>query len=83
MQASILCSPSNSISEVENMKEYNKINCDALILGGVPSEIHIYREGPHCLSVATMETGNADPHIAHWIRDCTEWTKLVSAAGGR
>ena len=50
---------------------------NALILGGVPSEIHIYPEGPHGLSVATMETGNSDPHIAHWIRDCVEWTSLV------
>ena len=50
---------------------------NALILGGVPSEIHIYPEGPHGLSVATEETGKVDPHIAHWIRDCTEWTKLV------
>lgn len=54
---------------------------NALILGGVPSEIHIYPEGPHGLSVATEETGDVDPHIAHWIRDCVEWTKLVPTLG--
>jgi len=56
---------------------------NALILGNVPSEIHFYPEGPHGLSVATAETGNVDPHIAHWIRDCVEWTKQIPAAGGR
>ena len=56
---------------------------NALVLGGVPSEIRIYPKGPHGLSVATEETGNVDPHIAHWIPDCAEWTKLIPAAGGR
>ena len=50
---------------------------NALVFGNVPSEIRIYPKGPHGLSVATAETGNTNPHIAHWIKDCVEWTKLV------
>ncbi len=49
----------------------------ALIEKKIPAEIHIYSEGPHGLSVSTMETGNSNPHVAHWIKDCVEFTKLV------
>ncbi len=55
----------------------------ALIDKKIPTELHIYPFGPHGMGVATKETEcwnpeNVSPHVAHWVRDCVEWTGLVS-----
>lgn len=47
----------------------------------IPFELHIYPEGPHGLSLATFETSNerkqSDPHVATWMKLCTEWLQVV------
>lgn len=44
---------------------------------GVPFEFHVYPEGVHGLSLATLETADeqrgANPHVAGWIKLCVEW----------
>lgn len=55
---------------------------EALILGGVPTELHIYPFGHHGLSVLTDgisfgEENKNYVHISSWVRDCAEWMKLV------
>ena len=40
---------------------------EALLANGVFSEIHIYPEGKHGLSVATSESGTPDGYVARWL----------------
>ena len=54
----------------------------ALIDKGIPAELHIYPFGHHGLSVATKEIecknpDNVNPHVASWVRDCIEFTKII------
>lgn len=54
----------------------------ALIAKKIPTELHIYPKGPHGMSVANSEVyhtapANADPHVATWVRDAVEWTKII------
>jgi acetyl esterase/lipase len=47
----------------------------------IPFELHIYPEGVHGLSLATVETSEGrpelvSPHVASWIELCKEWLKL-------
>ncbi|MBE6715092.1 MAG: alpha/beta hydrolase [Ruminococcaceae bacterium] len=60
------------------------IMAKALVEKGIPTELHVYPFGPHGMSVATEETRcnipeNVNPHVAHWVDDCCEWTKLIFA----
>ena len=34
----------------------------------IPFELHIYPQGPHGLSLATLETDYSIPHVATWIK---------------
>ena len=47
----------------------------------VPFELHIYPEGNHGLSLATLETSDqthgVDPHVASWMNACIEWLRIV------
>lgn len=49
----------------------------ALRKNGIPFELHIYTQGPHGLSLATEETDTGTmgtyPHVATWVKLCTEW----------
>lgn len=54
----------------------------ALTERGIPTELHIYPFGHHGISVATKEIecdnpNNVDPHIATWVGDCIEFTKII------
>lgn len=40
---------------------------EALLANGIFSEIHIYPEGKHGLSVATSESGTPDCYVARWL----------------
>ncbi|MFA6508116.1 MAG: alpha/beta hydrolase [Treponemataceae bacterium] len=57
----------------------------ALTVHGVASELHVYSDGPHGLSLATAEVEDpeknrfADPHVATWFDLATQW--LPTAAG--
>ncbi|MBR6675859.1 MAG: alpha/beta hydrolase [Clostridia bacterium] len=53
-----------------------------LIKRGIPTELHVYPYGHHGLSVANKEIEcenptNVDPHVAGWVKDCIEWTKII------
>ncbi|MDR0553384.1 MAG: alpha/beta hydrolase, partial [Treponema sp.] len=50
----------------------------ALRRAGVSLEMHIFHEGHHGLSLATVETeagnpANVNPHVAHWFPLCLSW----------
>lgn len=50
----------------------------ALRKQNVPFELHIYPNGPHGLSLATVETDDSrgtDTHVATWMGLCVEWLK--------
>ena len=58
------------------------ILASALIRNKIPTELHIYPFGHHGLSVANKEIEcknptNVDPHVASWVSDCIEWTKII------
>jgi len=55
---------------------------DALIDGGIPTELHIYPVGYHGLSVLLDGTAPAGEythhaHISSWVGDCAQWIKTV------
>lgn len=54
----------------------------ALIEKKIPVELHIYPFGGHGLSLANSEVDQGyptlnDPHVAGWMRECLEWTKII------
>lgn len=62
--------------------ENSMLLATALIDKRIPTELHIYPQGPHGMSVATDEVFWADPsvadeHIASWVKSAVEWTKIV------
>ena len=64
----------DAAAPVENSLRF----ADALDRNGVPFEMHIFREGPHGLSLATPQTasGNPDminPDAAKWVDLCLAW----------
>lgn len=58
----------NSLLYAEGMRKNN-----------IPFELHIFPDGPHGLSLATEETCTENigsyPHVAVWMKLCTEWLK--------
>lgn len=62
--------------------ENSLLLASALMAKRIPTELHIYPKGPHGMSVANKEVyhtgaGNADPHVADWVRSAIEWTKII------
>lgn len=62
--------------------ENSMLLASALIEKKVPVELHIYPFGGHGLSLANSEVDQGyptlnDPHVAGWMRDCIEWTKII------
>ena len=54
----------------------------ALIKEKIPTELHVYPFGHHGLSVCVdgVEFESCDKnhiHVSNWVRDCSQWTKLV------
>jgi len=64
--------------------ENSLLFADALRRAGVPFEFHVYPEGVHGLSLATLETVDekrgTDPHVAGWIGLCAEWLGMTIGA---
>ena len=43
----------------------------------IPTELHIFPDGPHGLATAVLETNESDyPHVAQWVELYTKWMKL-------
>lgn len=62
--------------------ENSMLLASALIEKKVPVELHIYPKGPHGMSVSNREVNcgsftENDIHVAHWVEQCIEWTKLI------
>ncbi|HEY5562145.1 MAG TPA: alpha/beta hydrolase [Clostridiaceae bacterium] len=43
----------------------------------IPFELHIYPEGGHGLSLATIETDSPNAHVATWMGLAIEWLKIL------
>lgn len=54
---------------------------EALGRNNVPYEVHIFKSGPHGLSLATEQTSNFNyqtvPHVAKWFDLSVEWLKEI------
>jgi dipeptidyl aminopeptidase/acylaminoacyl peptidase len=54
---------------------------EALDRNNVPYEVHIFKSGPHGLSLATEQTSNFEnqtvPHVAKWFDLSVEWLKEI------
>jgi len=43
----------------------------------IPTEMHIFPDGPHGLATADLETNSVDyPHVAQWVNLCIKWIKI-------
>lgn len=50
---------------------------EAVIEKGIYSELHIYPEGSHGLSLATVETGRCLPYVTSWLDDASRFLDSV------
>jgi len=61
--------------------ENSLLFAQALRKHNVPFELHVYPNGRHGLSLATIETARPDlpsnPHVAGWMRLCLEWLQSI------
>lgn len=62
--------------------ENSLLLASALIEKKVPTELHIFPKGPHGMSISNGEVDNGnpmlnDPHVASWVRDAIQWTKII------
>lgn len=62
--------------------ENSMMLASALVAKKIPTELHIFPKGPHGMSVANKEVyhtspGNVDLHVARWVDEAIEWTKII------
>lgn len=65
--------------------EGSMLMAEALRRAGRPFELHIFRHGPHAMSVCTeysaVSADHINTHTAHWVTLCTEFFREIFTAG--